>query len=108
MKYLHITFLFSLLLSISCSSDKKEKYVIDKEFKTYISGFTSGEVSKKSDILIELASPANPEVIGEPIDLDVFEFSPSVKGKTIWLDACLLYTSPSPRDGATSRMPSSA
>ena len=23
-------------------------------------------------------------------------------------DACLLYTSPSPRDGATSRMPSSA
>ena len=24
------------------------------------------------------------------------------------LDACLLYTSPSPRDGATSRMPSSA
>ena len=24
------------------------------------------------------------------------------------LDTCLLYTSPSPRDGATSRMPSSA
>ena len=27
---------------------------------------------------------------------------------TIILDSCLLYTSPSPRDGATSRMPSSA
>ena len=25
-----------------------------------------------------------------------------------WLKTCLLYTSPSPRDGATSRMPSSA
>ena len=25
-----------------------------------------------------------------------------------YLDTCLLYTSPSPRDGATSRMPSSA
>ena len=25
-----------------------------------------------------------------------------------WFDYCLLYTSPSPRDGATSRMPSSA
>ena len=26
----------------------------------------------------------------------------------LWLKNCLLYTSPSPRDGATSRMPSSA
>ena len=25
-----------------------------------------------------------------------------------WLDSCLLYTSPSPRDGTSSRMPSSA
>ena len=25
-----------------------------------------------------------------------------------WLDSCLLYTSPSPRDGRISRMPSSA
>ena len=30
-----------------------------------------------------------------------------VKGK-VWLKSCLLYTSPSPRDDATSRMPSSA
>ena len=29
-------------------------------------------------------------------------------GKSILLDACLLYTSPSPRDGLLSRMPSSA
>ena len=29
-------------------------------------------------------------------------------GNTVLLITCLLYTSPSPRDGATSRMPSSA
>ena len=38
-----------------------------------------------------------------------FGFLPLITG-TLWVSffACLLYTSPSPRDGATSRMPSSA
>ena len=30
------------------------------------------------------------------------------KNSSIWFNACLLYTSPSPRDGLLSRMPSSA
>ena len=38
-------------------------------------------------------------------DIEVPEFK--VKGKE-WLKSCLLYTSPSPRDLSTSRMPSSA
>ena len=33
---------------------------------------------------------------------------PDQKNVPMWLSPCLLYTSPSPRDGATSRMPSSA
>ena len=33
---------------------------------------------------------------------------PSGSGKTTLLNICLLYTSPSPRDGLLSRMPSSA
>ena len=33
---------------------------------------------------------------------------PSVASSLYWAYSCLLYTSPSPRDGATSRMPSSA
>ena len=40
-------------------------------------------------------------------DLDVNEiYSSTVIAQA--MDSCLLYTSPSPRDGATSRMPSSA
>ena len=31
-----------------------------------------------------------------------------IQGKAIWRRACLLYTSPSPRDATLSRMPSSA
>ena len=43
----------------------------------------------------------------------VVDFLPKVKIEVVLGDdmvdkACLLYTSPSPRDGATSRMPSSA
>ena len=42
------------------------------------------------------------------MDLD-FEFDVSVPGKSDSIDdTCLLYTSPSPRDGLLSRMPSSA
>ena len=41
---------------------------------------------------------------GSPVALRANE----VDGGPGQLDACLLYTSPSPRDGATSRMPSSA
>ena len=87
--------LFSILL-FSCSSKKKErkKYEIDKAFKAYITAFTSGEVSKKSDIRIELANPVSPDAIGEPVDLDVFEFSPAVEGKTIWLDASTIIFRP--------------
>ena len=57
------------------------------------------------------------------IDRKVLNFLETEEGKTYWFDGesywrvmvfipraktCLLYTSPSPRDGATSRMPSSA
>ena len=42
----------------------------------------------------------SPQVVGQKNDYATFA---SIKEKI-----CLLYTSPSPRDGATSRMPSSA
>ena len=41
-------------------------------------------------------------------DVEVFEGSDRVGGRVATDYICLLYTSPSPRDGATSRMPSSA
>ena len=40
--------------------------------------------------------------------IDLKSFYASVECVDRHLDPCLLYTSPSPRDGATSRMPSSA
>ena len=43
------------------------------------------------------------EILGPDFDLEVIEMHHRHK-----VDACLLYTSPSPRDGLLSRMPSSA
>ena len=42
------------------------------------------------------------------VNAGVFRSVPVDIGTQVEVTACLLYTSPSPRDGATSRMPSSA
>ena len=75
-------------------------------------------IMKITGVLVELLVKLAPEVYGDYV---VYE-----KGKKVlyvevlralygmlvaallWYKTCLLYTSPSPRDGATSRMPSSA
>ena len=50
--------------------------------------YTSGIVSKTTAIRIKLAADASTtHAIGEVVDTDLFSFSPSVKGKAIWLDA---------------------
>ena len=48
---------------------------------------------------------AEMDITNEEMVEKVFE---EVKPTLVYHCACLLYTSPSPRDGATSRMPSSA
>ena len=48
-----------------------------------------------------LTAPAVKEAIQEAVDAESFGYTPAPK-------ACLLYTSPSPRDATLSRMPSSA
>ena len=46
-----------------------------------------------------------PDMAGKSITLFVYA---EQAGKVAWSYTCLLYTSPSPRDGLLSRMPSSA
>ena len=65
-------------------------------------------ISKKNEVYLNIE--AEPHVYYELADQFTFEvpgaqFSPAYKNK-YW--DCLLYTSPSPRDGLLSRMPSSA
>ena len=50
---------------------------------------------------------ASPEGSAHVLDIPGLKV-PSIKFWSLWDNDCLLYTSPSPRDPKTSRMPSSA
>ena len=76
-------------LSITLSSCKRKKIIeVDPEFAKYIEAYTSGVVSKKSSIRIQLATDAAAtHTVNENIKEDLFEFSPAVEGKAFWVDA---------------------
>ncbi|WP_276091513.1 MG2 domain-containing protein [Pedobacter sp. JY14-1] len=59
-----------------------------QKYSKYIEAFTSGTVSKKSFIRVQLAGQVKTvNDIGVADQRDLFHFSPSVKGKTFWVDA---------------------
>ncbi|KIO75387.1 membrane protein [Pedobacter lusitanus] len=68
---------------------RKHKSAEDQQaYAKYIEGYTSGTVSKKSFIRIQLAGQVKTMgEIGKPDERNLFSFSPSVKGKTFWIDA---------------------
>ena len=102
---------------------------LDKALRAFLDGFKlPGEAQKISRILEVFADryyAANPDAVADAdsayvlsysiIMLNTDQHNPQVKNK-MTLDqfvrnnrgTCLLYTSPSPRDGLLSRMPSSA
>ncbi|MDQ6764413.1 MAG: MG2 domain-containing protein, partial [Bacteroidota bacterium] len=81
-----ILFSSSLLL---WACNKKDKIIeVDPAFSQYIDAYTSGIISKTSSVKIKLAEDASTtHAIGEIVDKDLFDFSPSVKGRAVWLDA---------------------
>lgn len=82
------TSLFLTLLLILSACGKKEKIVnIDPEINKYVAAFTSGVVSKKATIKVQLAAGTKTtHAIGETHE-KLFSFSPNVSGKTFWTDA---------------------
>ena len=79
-----------LLITICLfSCNKKDKWVdVDPAFSKYIDAYTTGTVSKTSAVRIKLAADANTtHAVGEAVKEDLFDISPSVKGKAFWLDA---------------------
>ncbi|MBX9851488.1 MAG: hypothetical protein K2X86_06985 [Cytophagaceae bacterium] len=56
-------------------------------FKAYVSAYTGGVISRESPILIKFVSEvAKPEQINVPVEKSLFDFTPSVKGTTTWID----------------------
>ena len=86
--------------------------MVDYAFSSYgISGrsdddfvLSSGGVS----ISVPAVSPDNPSSSDDVVVTTVIESSETLSSVILSYYVCLLYTSPSPRDGLLSRMPSSA
>jgi uncharacterized protein YfaS (alpha-2-macroglobulin family) len=79
--------LAAILFTTACQRSKK-LVQIDPAFSKYIEAYTSGTVSKKTSIRIQLATDANvTHAVNEPISKKLFSFSPSVEGKAYWIDA---------------------
>lgn len=78
----------SIFILFGCGGGSDEEIQIDPGFSQYINGFTSGIISKKTTFRISLASESKKftdsgaEVADEP-----FDFSPSVEGVAVWVNA---------------------
>ncbi len=77
----------ALLLIISCGKGVKEIPEINPEFGKYISAFTSGIISKKSTIVVQLTTDYyNPVKKGDKASSKLFHFNPSIDGTAKWID----------------------
>jgi len=81
--------LISIIAFIVIYINHKKKTNEDSQaYAKYIEAYTSGSVSKKSFIRIHLANAAQGmQTLGKAEQKTLFDFSPSIKGKTYWIDA---------------------
>jgi uncharacterized protein YfaS (alpha-2-macroglobulin family) len=83
-KIFGIIFLASLVLS--CKMKRKVIH-INPAFSKYIEAFTSGVISKKNAIRLQLSSDINTvHTLYEELDENLFSFSPKIAGKAYWID----------------------
>ena len=89
----------------------EDYYVANKLMKGFIG---SGNMDTNSRLCMSSAVTAHKRTFGTDTvpncydDLELAKLIVIVGSNTAWCHPCLLYTSPSPRDLSTSRMPSSA
>ncbi|NDV69778.1 alpha-2-macroglobulin [Dysgonomonas sp. 25] len=62
----------------------KNNHEINPEFSRYIAGFTYGNITSSSPVIVELTQDVPAVEIGKEVDKDLFKLSPSVKGKAYW------------------------
>ncbi|MDH6355516.1 uncharacterized protein YfaS (alpha-2-macroglobulin family) [Dysgonomonas sp. PH5-45] len=86
-----------LLVVLFFNSCKKSGPVeVDPEFARYIAAFTYGNISSTSSIQIELTQDMPAVELNKEIDDELFEFSPSIKGKAYWASSRSIKFVPEP------------
>jgi len=72
---------------ISCKTKQNGDAPVSPDYNPYVSAFTSGSISVKSSIVAQLSEPSTTYKEGDAISDNLFEISPSVKGKIEMLDS---------------------
>jgi len=76
-----------LAVIIMPSCKKHSIKPVNPAFRQYVQAFTSGVISSHSTIKIRLTSDFVDSVLfNQPVEDKLFDFSPSLKGKTYWID----------------------
>ena len=86
MKQKLLPFILIALLGIACFSCKNNKEIAPSvDFAPYISAYTGGVISSESPIQIQLTQDVPVVQLNSEIKEKLFNFSPSLKGKTYWV-----------------------
>ena len=90
------TLLFTtLLITLFSCSKKNQWFQVDPAFSKYVDAYTTGIISKTANVRIQLAGAANTtHTLGEEVKEILFDISPSVKGKAMWVDATTIEFKP--------------
>ncbi len=89
--------LFLSLILVNCS-DPEEKIETDPAFGEYVFAYTSGIISAKDPIIVQLAQPyTGPLGKNDALPDNLFDFDPEIAGQTIWLDESTLKFIPTER-----------
>ncbi|MEO9872654.1 alpha-2-macroglobulin family protein [Ekhidna sp.] len=89
MKKLILALVGSLFLFTSCQKTKETQVSKDARFLDYISGFTTGIISKKDNITIQFA---NDVVFPQQVSESWVSLSPSVKGELVRSGQSLIFS----------------
>lgn len=76
--------IFSGIFLFSCKQNKE--IVPSSEFAPYISAYTGGAISSQSSVRVEFTQDLPLVELGSEVKEKLFDFSPSVKGKTYWVN----------------------
>ncbi|MCB9197402.1 MAG: hypothetical protein H6600_03015 [Flavobacteriales bacterium] len=90
MKKLHyfkfVWAMFILMVIQSCSEKVTEQLRVNPNFSKYVSGYTSGVITKGSNIQIQLAQDYEGAInYDQPISEELFTFVPEISGKAYWI-----------------------
>jgi uncharacterized protein YfaS (alpha-2-macroglobulin family) len=78
---------FGIFYFTNSKGKKTAPNFIDPAFSEYITSYTAGVVPSNSTIKIMLSKEAvDSTLIGQESSVSLFDFSPDIKGKTIWVD----------------------